>query len=155
MQVARKESPMTDDSNPVTALTADESWELLASRPVGRLATSISQQPDIFPVNYVLDDRSIVFRTAQGSKLLELTVNSLVAFEVDDWEAGLGGWSVVARGRAEVIERDAELTHAESLDLKPWVGTVKTVFVRIRVDEIIGRRFLFGTAAHPDTEPEV
>ncbi len=135
---------MTASPNPVIELSEAEAWELLATRPVGRLATSVAQQPDIFPVNFVVDDGCIVFRTAQGSKLLELTINERVAFEVDDWEVDLGGWSVVCRGAAEVIEQQADLEHAESLDLRPWVQTIKTVFVRIRVREIVGRRFHFG-----------
>lgn len=138
---------MTDIPQPVVPLSEAESWQLLGTRPVGRLATSVAQQPDIFPVNYVLDDGCIIFRTAQGSKLLELTINERVAFEVDDWEADLGGWSVVCSGAAEVIERAADLERAEALDLKPWVATVKTVFVRIRVEEIIGRRFRFHLSA--------
>lgn len=135
---------MTATPEAVTELSEKEAWELLATRPVGRLATSVAQQPDIFPVNFVLDDGCIVFRTAQGSKLLELTINEHVAFEVDDWETDLGGWSVVCHGTAEVIEHQADLERAESLDLRPWVQTIKTVFVRIRVVEIVGRRFRFG-----------
>lgn len=135
---------MTDDNSPVTPLSDDESWARLATRPVGRLATSVAGQPDIFPVNFVVDGRDIIFRTERGSKLLELTINDSVAFEVDDWQEDLGGWSVVCRGKAEQIQTMADLEHAESLPLQPWVRTVKTVFVRIGVKEITGRAFRFG-----------
>lgn len=145
---------MSDDQSPVRALTEEESWNFLATRPVGRLATSVAQQPDIFPVNFVLDDGSIVFQTSQGSKLLGLTINEQVAFEVDDWDVNLGGWSVVCRGRAEAIDSSAEFEHAETLDLQPWVSTVKTIYVRIRVEEIIGRAFNFGSETEELIEPE-
>ncbi|WP_432560506.1 pyridoxamine 5'-phosphate oxidase family protein [Granulicoccus sp. GXG6511] len=135
---------MTHQIIPVTQLSEDESWALLAGQPVGRLATSVAGRPDIYPVNYVLDDHTVVFKTERGSKLLELTINDRVAFEVDDWREGLGGWSVVCRGQAEKIEDPDERERAEELPLHPWVPTPKTVYVRIVVDDISGRSFRFN-----------
>lgn len=135
---------MSDRIVPVTHLSEAESWALLAGQPVGRLATSVAGSPDIYPVNYVLDGRAIVFKTERGSKLLNLTINNQVAFEVDDWREGLGGWSVVCRGQAEQIEAAAEFAAAEELPLHPWVPTPKTVFVKIMVDAISGRSFRFN-----------
>lgn len=146
---------MTDEHIPVTPLSQEESWALLAGRPVGRLATSVAGKPDIFPVNYVLDGGDIVVRTERGSKLVQLTINDQVAFEVDDWREGVGGWSVVCQGHAEQIDTAAGREHAESLDLVPWVTTMKTIFVRIRVSHISGRSFRFdANMATPDIEPE-
>ncbi|MDO5498542.1 MAG: pyridoxamine 5'-phosphate oxidase family protein, partial [Propionibacteriaceae bacterium] len=105
----------------------------------------VSGHPDIFPLNFVITDGDIVFRTERGSKLLELTINEQVAFEADDWEENLGGWSVVCRGVAQQLESSAELEAAEQLPLQPWVETVKTVFVRIKVEQITGRAFRFGS----------
>lgn len=133
-----------DDAPPVTHLGESESWALLRSRPIGRLATAVGNLPDVFPVNFVVDDGGIVIKTSRGSKLLELSINNQVAFEVDAWEENLGGWSVVCRGRARVLQDRDELDYAASLPLKPWVATVKTHFVRIDVDHIVGRRFRFG-----------
>ena len=45
-------------------------WELLEGASVGRLAVDVAGQPDIFPVNFVVDRGSIVFRTAAGTKLV-------------------------------------------------------------------------------------
>ncbi|MBA3288089.1 MAG: pyridoxamine 5'-phosphate oxidase family protein, partial [Acidimicrobiia bacterium] len=39
------------------------------SMSVGRLATYASGRPHIVPVNFVVDGRTIVFRTAEGAKL--------------------------------------------------------------------------------------
>ena len=39
------------------------------SAQVGRLAVSIKEQPDIFPINFVVDHGTVVFRTAEGTKL--------------------------------------------------------------------------------------
>lgn len=135
---------MTDDTSPVTHLSEEESWALLRARPVGRLATAVGNLPDVFPVNFVVDNGGIVFKTSRGSKLLELSINNQVAFEVDAWEQDLGGWSVVCRGRARVLQDRKERDYAASLPLKPWVATIKTHYVRIDVDHIVGRRFRFG-----------
>jgi hypothetical protein len=41
------------------------------SVPLGRLVTSVDGQPEIFPVNFVVQHRSVLFRTAEGTKLAE------------------------------------------------------------------------------------
>lgn len=135
---------MSDDQEPIVPLSEAEAWELLKSQRVGRLATSVSQQPEIFPVNFVVDGETIVFRTAAGSKLLELATNSKVAFEVDSWDADLGGWSVVTTGEAERVDAFGEIERLETLPLKPWVPTVKTNFVKVTVTSINARKFTFG-----------
>ena len=53
----------------VTGLPANACWALLRSQEVGRLAVSIADRPEIFPVNYVVDHGTVVFRTAEGTKL--------------------------------------------------------------------------------------
>ncbi len=133
---------------PVTRLSEADAWQLLGSAQVGRLATVIDRQPDIFPVNFVLDGEAIVFKTAGGSKLLQLTVNSVVAFQADGWNA-TEGWSVVVKGVALEIENADELGRVETLGLRSWLPTTKEHFVRIAADEIEGRRFNFGD------EPEI
>lgn len=131
------------NSNPVTVIPGPRCWELLAGQQVGRLATAVDRSPDIFPVNFVVDGESLVFRTAEGSKLFALTVNSEVAFEVDAW-GDTDGWSVVVRGTAEAIEDYEELLRVEQLPLLPFVPTVKQHYVKIVCSEISGRHFAFG-----------
>ena len=133
---------------PVTRLPADESWLLLRSSPVGRLATVLNRQPDIFAVNFLVEGSTVFFRTAEGSKLLQVTVNARVAFQADHWTAATG-WSVVAKGTAEEIDDADERDRIERL-LHPWVATVKTRVIRIDVDEIEGRRFVFGDEPAPE-----
>ncbi|MDO5285669.1 MAG: pyridoxamine 5'-phosphate oxidase family protein [Actinomycetia bacterium] len=134
---------MSHNENPISVLDEARAWDLLAGQQVGRLATSLDRMPEIFPVNFALDGESIVFRTAEGSKLVEVVLNEQVAFEVDGWDDN-GGWSVVARGAAEVIQDADGLSRAEALPLRPWVPTVKSNFVRIQVESISGRSFVFG-----------
>lgn len=131
------------DENPITPLSTDECWDLLPTSDLGRLAVSVGGAPDIFPVNYVVDGRSLLFRTAEGTKLLELTINSTVAFEADGWDDDTA-WSVVARGNARVLELQDEIFRADTLPLRPWTPTLKYRYVRITPDVVTGRRIIRG-----------
>lgn len=128
---------------PIRELSTDESWALLASAGFGRLAVVLGGAPDIFPVNYVVDAGSILFRTAEGTKLFAATVRPTVAFEVDDYDHA-GGWSVVVKGECEVLEHEADILAADAAGLSPWVPTVKEHYVRITATEVTGREVTFG-----------
>lgn len=121
------------------AIDRDECLHILASHHLGRLAVSIQDQPVIFPVNYALDGRSIVFRTDRGTKLYG-ACNRPVAFEVDGIEGG-DGWSVLVIGTAELVEAADEIVRLQKLSLGPWNPGPKEYWVRIRSGAITGRRF--------------
>ncbi|CAN5168979.1 pyridoxamine 5'-phosphate oxidase family protein [soil metagenome] len=135
-------SSLTDE--PITILSEEESWEVLHRATVGRFAVSVSGQPDVFPINYVVDGQTILIRTAEGSKLLEATINPLVAFEADKYDR-TQGWSVVVKGSAHILDTEQEELTAARLPLESWLPTVKQVFVRIIPTEIDGRQFRFST----------
>ncbi len=125
----------------VTNLAANACWALLRSQEVGRLAVSIADRPEIFPVNYVVDHGTVVFRTAEGTKLAGAAQRD-VAFEADGYEPGTGeAWSVVIKGRGEEVSRAHELLDTADLPLFPWHAAAKPRFVRVVPDEISGRRF--------------
>lgn len=74
-------------------------WELLASTPVGRIGVLNDSAPEIYPVNHVVDDQSIVFRTDPGSKLRGLGRSPAVCYEVDGIDVdNTTGWSVLVKG---------------------------------------------------------
>jgi nitroimidazol reductase NimA-like FMN-containing flavoprotein (pyridoxamine 5'-phosphate oxidase superfamily) len=117
-------------------------WMLLRSAEVARLAVCVDAQPDIFPVNFVVDHATIVLRTAEGSKFSAAVTNAVVAFEVDGHDLETNeAWSVVIKGRAEEIKRLHEIIEAHDLPLFPWHAAPKSRFVRIVPETISGRRF--------------
>jgi len=123
-------------------LERHECWALLRSAVVGRLAVAIANDPDIFPVNFVVDHGGVVFRTAEGTKLAAAVLGAAVAFEVDGYDASVGeAWSVVVKGRAVEIQRLHDLFDALDLPLFPWHAAPKHRFVRIEGEEVTGRRF--------------
>jgi len=123
-------------------LSYDKCHELLSGGVVGRAAVCTPSGPRIVPVNYSLVDESIVFRTTPYSVLGTYAWNTQLAFEVDqvDYERHLG-WSVVALGRGSLVEDSAELAAIRSFwDPRPWAAGVRLVYVRLRWDELSGRR---------------
>lgn len=138
---------MADNQDEVVILDDRECWEHLARQELGRLVTHVGDVIDIFPVNYIVDDESLLFRTAEGSKLFEIIVASDVLFEVDDYTDS-EAWSVVVRGKAHPLETSAEVERADGLGLKPWIPTLKYVYVRIQPDSLSGRAF--HRAPEPD-----
>ena len=140
---------MADEREPVKVLSDDECWALLVEKDFGRLAVSIGDQPEIFPINYTTVEGGVLLRTAEGTKLFGVTVNNRVAFEIDDYGA-TDGWSVVIKGRARALETAADIAEAEEASLVPWIPTVKRNFIRIDADQISGRRVTFGPEPEAD-----
>lgn len=145
---------MNDDIPAVTELTPDRCWALLRSAEVGRLAVSERDRPDVFPVNFVVDHGSVVFRTAIGTKLAAAVLSPAVAFEADGYDPTAGvAWSVVIRGRAIEVDGLHGLFAALQLPLFPWHAAPKNCFVRIEPDEITGRRFEIVDKSRWHTDP--
>jgi len=132
-----------DDTEPVRLLSEDDCWEALLSSSLGRLAVSVAGLPDIYPVNFIAADRRLLFRTAPGTKLLELTINKQVAFETDG-VGRLEAWSVVVKGTAAIVERQAAIDAADMLPLRPLIPTLKPVYVEITPTQITGLSFTLG-----------
>ncbi|MEO1055718.1 MAG: pyridoxamine 5'-phosphate oxidase family protein [Actinomycetota bacterium] len=139
-------------SDPATRhLTDAECWELLRTTSVGRLAVDIAGQPDIFPINFVVDGESIVFRSAAGTKLAGAVLNRFVAFEIDGYYPDERvAWSVVLKGSARQIERMQEVFDAEDLPLFPWLTGEKPNFVRVDPTSLTGRRYHIVDDVEPD-----
>ena len=132
-----------DTENPIELLGEDECWALLHSSSLGRLAVSVANEPNIYPVSFVAADQRLLFRTSQGTKLAELTVNSHVAFETD----GVGAdeaWSVVVKGTAHALDKQSDIDAADELSLRSIIPTLKYVYVEITPHEVTGRRFKIG-----------
>ncbi|KAA8946816.1 pyridoxamine 5'-phosphate oxidase family protein [Mycobacterium sp.] len=127
----------------VGILSVTESWRLLASVALGRLVTSVHGEAEIFPVNFVVQRRTVLFRTAEGTKLVSTAINNRVLFEADDHNAA-EGWSVIVKGTARMLRTDEEIEEAERAQLLPWTATVKRHYVRILPISVTGRRFRFG-----------
>lgn len=139
---------VTGDSDDVSELAVHQCWELLRAAKVGRLAVMVDGLPDIFPLNYVVDHGTIVFRSGKGTKVHAAASDGPVALEVDGYDApSAEAWSVVIKGHGHGIHDIDELMKTEFLPLFPWQGGVKNLFVRIVPDVVTGRRFAVADPA--------
>ncbi|MBB2910845.1 nitroimidazol reductase NimA-like FMN-containing flavoprotein (pyridoxamine 5'-phosphate oxidase superfamily)/DNA-binding XRE family transcriptional regulator [Streptosporangium becharense] len=133
-------------------LDDQECLRLLSPGGVGRVAFNDAGGPAILPVNYVLHDDAVVFRTAFGSPLDESLhtgvqgVDFKVAFQVDRIdEANREGWSVLVRGGAHHASSPEERAAMETSGVQPWAGGERALYVRIVPSEITGRRIRNAT----------
>jgi nitroimidazol reductase NimA-like FMN-containing flavoprotein (pyridoxamine 5'-phosphate oxidase superfamily) len=130
-------------------LAEAECWELLHRSGLGRLATAAGGRADIFPVNYLVHEGSVLLRTAPGAKLDQLEQAPEVAFEVDGHDAHRY-WSVVIRGHARHLEDQRRITRSGVLELVSWVPTDKHEFIEIVPSSVVGRevaRARFGKSS--------
>lgn len=133
-----------------TELTYAQCRELLGSGVLGRVAFHDQDGIAVIPVNYSIVNEAIVFRTSAYSTLAQMPLTEPksgpkghpVAFEVDHLEPEVKhGWSVLARGHAEVIQDDDELAHVKrTWDPEPWAGGHRPVYIRLRFKQLTGRR---------------
>ncbi|MCR8674704.1 pyridoxamine 5'-phosphate oxidase family protein [Micrococcus sp. HG099] len=135
------------DGEAVLVLDEDQVWRLLRRVRHARLGLAVDGRPDIVPVNVRAHDGAVYFRTAPGSKLAELTVNPRVVVQADGILADQA-WSVLVHGTARRLDTEAEIAEAESLGIEPWVPTLKDFYVRVDVQRVSGRHFVFGP--HPE-----
>ncbi len=134
-----------------SVLSPDQCWEMLRRHELGRLAFRLVDELHIVPVNYVVDHRTLLFRSAAGDKLLSVVMSSEVAFEIDERDEQTAR-SVVVRGRARLLD-EYEAHRAESLPLQPWVGSHKENVVEIAPETVNGRAFeLVRPRAHAPAE---
>lgn len=123
----------------ISELTLEQCWELLRAEEFGRLAFRLVDEVHITPINYVVDGETLLFWTAEGSKLLGVVMGSPVAFEIDRYGEDCAR-SVVLRGTARLLPED-EAHRADNLPLRPWVPTLKYNVVEISPTEVSGREF--------------
>ncbi len=149
---------MAFEDGPISVLGDDEGWNLLSSVSLGRLVTSFGGKLEIFPVNFVTQKdpaaqtHTVLFRTAEGTKLFTTVMSDQVLFEADDHTVA-GGWSVIVRGTARVLTGAEEIHEADRAQLMPWVPTEKLRYVRITPDEISARQFRFGPEPESGSVP--
>ena len=137
--------------------------EVLKENDVGRLATSVGNEPYVVPINYVYYDGKVYFHSHRdGTKMGNIAKNPRVCFEVDSGEIVKGEkpcdftWkymSVIVKGKASVVTDPAKrlailkrlsdkyspgkgkLLTQEDMDKNPQLAIVEIV-----VDEMKGKK---------------
>lgn len=133
-----------DANEPVEEMSNEECWEMLGRHEFGRIAFHLGPEVHLTPINYAVSGRSLLFRTAPGSKLVGCIMNPDVVFEIDQFDEHEAS-SVVVRGSARRLDEDQQY-RADETALHPWVPTHKYEVVEIKADEVTGRRFFLDRA---------
>ncbi|WP_416475809.1 pyridoxamine 5'-phosphate oxidase family protein [Streptomyces sp. LKA04] len=124
-------------------LSEQECWQRLGTHGIGRIAHSagsVGGAPVVVPVNFLVDERSIVYRTdPEGAA--GVRADTQAAFEVDHIDEDTGaGWSVLVTGTVEhPADHDALEAVARRLGAGPWAGGRRDLWVRVRPGEVSGR----------------
>jgi len=139
--------PMEVDRNGLEVLDRGECLRLLEQATIGRVGLSASALPVVLPVNFVLTDVGVVFRTSRGTKLDAAVDGAVVAFEADSFDPMYHeGWSVVVTGVAEV--RDLDSLPARAAQTPRWAAPGHgghddgEQFVVVPTDMVSGRRIV-------------
>lgn len=141
------EGPAAD---PLEELDVETCLGLLGRHHFGRVAVLDDHGPMVLPVNYTVDRGSVVFRTAEGTKLDAAVRGDVVAFEVDEIdESTRSGWSVIVRGRLEEVADADELERLRTQPLTPFVGGERERYLRVWSSAITGRRIVVPADTPP------
>jgi nitroimidazol reductase NimA-like FMN-containing flavoprotein (pyridoxamine 5'-phosphate oxidase superfamily) len=128
------------DSEGLKILSEGECRELLESVPLGRIVYTDRALPAIQPVNFVVAEGEVVIVTPAGSKLAAAARNTVVAFEIDQFDPDVSaGWSVVVIGHARVLTEDGG-SRLRALPLRPNRTSEPTHYLAITPELISGRR---------------
>ncbi|MFI8100774.1 helix-turn-helix domain-containing protein [Streptomyces sp. NPDC086023] len=122
-------------------LEEEECRRLLGVRGIGRVAVFTSEGPAVHPVNYLVVEGDVAFRTAADT-VLARAAGTEAAFEVeriDDVSAK--GWSVLAVGLLQAASDPEELDgRAAAAHYEPWAGGTRTHWMRLAPVRLTGRR---------------
>ena len=101
-------------------LEPSDCFELLSREEVGRAVYFDEAGPVALPVNFVVQDQTVILRTSpHGSLAGHLRESPRCAFEVDDVDAVQHtGWSVLVRGSAAWVRHPGSA--ADLAWLRPW-----------------------------------
>jgi nitroimidazol reductase NimA-like FMN-containing flavoprotein (pyridoxamine 5'-phosphate oxidase superfamily) len=96
--------------------------------------------PAAHPVNYLLDDEEIVFRTGDGAKLAAAARGAVVGFQVDEIDVERrSGWSVLGVGEAYEIHDLARLAALIDRLPTPWAADRVGHCISIPLQRLTGR----------------
>jgi hypothetical protein len=114
----------------------------MGSAPFGRVIYTDRALPAVEPVSFALDGEDVIVATAPGSKLASTTRGTVVAFEADAVDDGVG-WSVTLIGQTSTAGSNAEIGRLSRPAMRSWPGR-RDHLIRIHGEFVSGRRVRRG-----------
>ena len=135
----------------MSRLTRAECWQLLAGPAVGHLGIVVDGAPEVYPVNYVVDGESVVYRVDGPGRLDQ--ADPAVCFQIDAFDTERHrGWSVLVKGTAQRLPDPGARLRSESPAGAPDPPPER--WVRIDPIEVTGRKIWRGTADMAPDQPQ-
>ena len=135
--------PVPPSSGRLAPIAEEECWQLLGTTTVGRLAFTTDAGIEILPLNFIVFERQIYYRTEAGSAIAELAEGrDDVAFEVDYHDdLNQSGWSVLVKGStAEAAATEAARALASTGRLGPWAPGNRSLVIVLSPRTLSGRK---------------
>lgn len=122
-------------------LSTDECWALIAGQTTGRIGFLHEGQVTIWPLNCIVYDRGVYFRTAEDGVIARSGLER-AAFQLDHIDSvARSGWTILVNGRVERVTDPGLLTTLWGRPTdEPWAPGQRNVFFCISGDRISGRR---------------
>ncbi|WP_198675936.1 pyridoxamine 5'-phosphate oxidase family protein [Kribbella monticola] len=118
----------------------DECRRLIEPGGVGRVAFQLVGRLNVVPVNFGMHDGAVVFRTSATTALGRYG-SGAVSFEIDRLDEGMHqGWSVLVSGTARQADPEKTEQLREAMDVDPWAGGDREVYIVIEPEQVSGRR---------------
>jgi hypothetical protein len=122
-------------------IPTSECWALATTQSAGRLGFFREGLLDIFPVNYLVIDEHLYFRTSEDGTIATSHLEH-AAFQIDhvDKEAR-SGWTILLNGPATRVEDPTLLTTlwGKAVD-EPWAPGQRDLFFDLAPTLVRGRR---------------
>lgn len=147
-EVSTDHGAMTFSSSPparrgtLEPMSEARCWQLLDTTTVGRLAFHTADGIVILPVNFLVHEGRIYFRTEPGSTIAALAADDDVAFEIDYHDdLNQSGWNVLVKGSTTVAGSvEGERALASTGRLGPWAPGDRSLIIGLTPRTISGRR---------------
>ena len=118
-----------------------ECWERLRAQDTGRIGFVHHGRVMILPVNYLVHDHAIYFRTSLEGLIGGPAARTQTSFQIDDARADRSeGWSVLANGSSShVVDRELLTRLWGHMTAEPWAGGDRGHFICIQPAIITGK----------------
>lgn len=122
-------------------ISPDQCWALIAGQTTGRLGFLLDGWVTIFPLNCVIHDRTVYFRTSPEGVIARQQI-SRAGFQLDHIDAGTrSGWTILVNG---TLQRATDPELLKTLwgrpAEEPWAPGQRNVFFGISTEKISGRQ---------------
>ena len=126
-------------------LSVHECWRYLRSASVARVGVVSGDSAEIFPVNFLPDEGTVIFRTGPGTKLDAVLAGKTITLEADRFQH-LWHHRLERHRQRSCRDRHEGRRSQESaaMELSPWEPGTKDHLVRVTPAELSGRRFVIN-----------